>query len=86
MVVARQKAIEIWELCETWLQDSPYLLGDKYTMADVLLQTMLWRCFWCRPFFAEHALSKPKLKKYWEDFRASDDFIKADFFGPGANK
>lgn len=83
---AREKANVIFEMCEEWLKDSPYLLGENYTMADVLFQTMLWRCSWTTDYFAKYALSKPNVRRYFEEFRASEDFKKANFFGPGATQ
>ena len=67
MIEAQNKAAEILGLCGYWLVDSgkPMLLGDRTTMADVLLMNMLSRLTMNKAFFAKHVTSNESLSKYW---------------------
>ena len=66
---AQSGAAEIMLMCEGWLQHSRYLLGEAETMADVLLMNMMTRLSWNSSWFATNVLSKPHLRKYWEEHR-----------------
>ena len=44
LLICKGKATEILNMVERWLEEGgPWLLGDKYSMADVIFTTMLSR-------------------------------------------
>ena len=54
------------------------LLGDKTSMADVLLMNMLARLTFNKAFFAKHVTSKNHLSRYWLAHKQSSDFNAAN--------
>ena len=86
---AGEFAIPIVKMCEEWLIEykgaesyPKYVLGNDYSMADVLFRTILSQAAFNPIWFAKHIESSKVLNQYWQDFRSSKDFEAANIFIP----